>query len=166
MVDSGHESASVKRQRQVSAAVAELLREGSTPGSGRGAFSAVVRGACMEPRLRDGQRVRVLRRRWALPGDIVAFERGVHDPGLAVHRLLGARPSRSGWVLVTQADNEPLPDPAVACGRLLGVAQVPVSLRERARALQRLAPAVAAPLAAALRRARRSWVPMSPSGPK
>lgn len=147
-------------------AVAAALLRGSSPADRReGTFRVTVRGVCMEPCLRDGQQVVVRRRRWALPGDIVAFERAVDDPELAVHRLLGVRRARAGWVLITQADNEPQPDPAFVPARLLGVADVPVALRERARALLRWLPALVAPLSAARRQARRAPVSMSGSVP-
>lgn len=148
------------------AAVAELLREAG-PAAVGATFSVVVRGGCMKPLLDDGQSVRVRRRAWALPGDVVAFERGAADGGLAVHRLLGMRPSRAGLVWVTQADNEPAPDPAFRRHRLLGVVDVPVSLSDRARALGRFLPALVAPLTQRLPRpargARRQAVPVSGS---
>lgn len=128
------------------AAVAELLREPGLAGA-PATFQVVVRGACMTPALRDGQVVRVQPRRWALPGDIVAFEHGAADSGLAVHRLLGVRPSRRGLVWITQADNEPAPDPAFARARLLGVVEVPVPLARRVGALRRWLPALLAPIA-------------------
>lgn len=149
------------------AAVAELVRD---LGAGTSApFQIVVRGACMTPTLHDGQTLRVLPRAWALPGDVVAFERGAEDAGFAVHRLLGLRLSRAGLVWVTQADNEPTPDPAFARRRLLGVAEVPVSVRDRVRALRRFVPALLAPVTRHLagerpaRGARRGAVPVSPS---
>jgi hypothetical protein len=147
-------------------AVAELLREQGSASAGA-TFRVVVRGGCMAPRLEDGQTVRVRRQAWGLPGDVVAFERAEGDPGLAVHRLLGVRPSRRGLVWVTQADNEPLPDPAFRRERLLGVVQVPVSLRDRARALGHLIPAVLAPVkrhfTLRFRSARQGTVPVSDS---
>ena len=129
------------------AAVAQMLREAGGEAAG-GFFHVVVRGHCMTPVLRDGERVRVRARAWALPGDIVAFERGADDTGLALHRLLGMRLSRTGPVFITQADNEAAPDPAFALERLVGVAAVPVSLRDRGRALLRWLPAAVAPIAA------------------
>ncbi|MBK8592518.1 MAG: S24/S26 family peptidase [Sandaracinaceae bacterium] len=148
------------------AAVAELLRESGAGGSGA-TFPVVVRGGCMRPLLEDGQTVRVRRQAWALPGDVVAFERGASHGGLAVHRLLGMRPSRAGLVWVTQADNEPAPDPAFRRHRLLGVADLPVSLSDRVRALGRFLPALLAPftmrVARPARGARRQAVPVSRS---
>ena len=122
-----------------------------------------VRGSCMTPALHDGESVSVRRQRCALPGDIVAFERDARGGGLALHRLLGVRPSRRGFVWVTQADNEPDPDPAFAPERLFGVAEVPVSLPERARSLARLVPALLLPLT---RAARRAVHPVSTSAPR
>jgi hypothetical protein len=148
------------------AAVAELLREAGPAGAGA-TFAVVVRGGCMRPLLDDGQTVLVRRRAWALPGDVVAFERGAADAGLAVHRLLGMRPARGGFVWVTQADNEPAPDPAFRRDRLLGVVDVPVSLRDRAWALGRFLPALLAPFTVRVARpapgARRQAVPVSRS---
>jgi len=150
------------------AAVVELLREPGVACAQAG-FRVTVRGACMTPTLRDGQVVQVWPRRWALPGDIVAFERGAADPGLAVHRLLGVRPARSGLVWVTQADNERAPDPAFARDRLVGVADVRVSLMDHARAVRRWLPALLAPVTRRLRLgglargARREAVPVSSS---
>lgn len=150
------------------AAVAGLLREPARAGTAA-SFTVTVRGGCMTPTLHDGQTVSVRARAWALPGDVVAFERGAEDSGFAVHRLLGLRPSRAGLVWVTQADNEPSPDPAFARQRLVGVADVSVSLRDRARALGRFVPALLAPVvrhlpgAPASSGARRGAVPVSRS---
>lgn len=127
------------------AAVAQMLRESGAE-SEPGFFHVVVRGHCMAPLLLDGQRVRVRARSWALPGDVVAFERAAGDAGLAVHRLLGLRLSRTGLVFITQPDNEAAPDPVFGLHRLVGVAEVPVSLRDRGRALLRFLPAALAPV--------------------
>lgn len=148
-------------------AFAELLSE---PGQDAVAFRVTVRGHCMTPALRDGQVVRVVRRSWALPGDVVAFRRGLEDPGLAVHRFLGVRLGRRGVALVTQADNEPRPDPAFGPSRLVGVAQVPVSVPQRARAVGRWARALLhqaqrAVEARTVARPGRSPLPVSPSTP-
>ncbi|HEV3077770.1 MAG TPA: S24/S26 family peptidase, partial [Thermoanaerobaculia bacterium] len=66
---------------RVAAALRELARE--LP------LAVTVRGECMAPRLRDGDRVAVAPARRYWPGDIVAF----HTPQgrLALHRLLGYR---------------------------------------------------------------------------
>lgn len=137
------------------AAVAQMLREPGADGEG-GFFHVVVRGHCMSPLLRDGERVRVRAGAWALPGDVVAFERAAGDTGLALHRLLGVRLSRTGLVFITQADNEVAPDPAFAFERLVGVADLPVSLRDRGRALLRFIPAAVAPIAARIPSGRKA----------
>jgi Peptidase S24-like len=117
-----------------------------------------VRGSSMAPLLADGDRVEVAARRRYWPGDVLAFEGA--DGRLVVHRLVGYRPGRRGWRLVTWGDAAPAADVPVAAVRVLGrvvggqgsprVARV--SPAWRLRALGRFA---AAALAALARRARR-----------
>src|SRR5260370_42202504 len=86
------------------ARVAAALRE-----MARGRPLAVtVRGECMAPRLRDGDRVAVAPARRYWPGDIVAF----HTPQgrLALHRLLGYRLAAGRLACVTRGDRCSLPD--------------------------------------------------------
>lgn len=76
-----------------------------------------IRGDCMEPVLREGERVTVKARRLYLPGDLVVV-RGA--AGLLVHRCLGYRPRRSGWEIWTRADRATGADPAVPLADVLG----------------------------------------------
>jgi len=124
--------------RRVAAALRELARERP--------LAVTVRGDCMAPRLRDGDRVTVAPARRYWPGDVVAF----HTPQgrLAVHRLLGYRLLAGRLACVTRGDRADLPDPPLAPARLLGRALLRPSLAERGRA-------VLAWLALALRAARR-----------
>lgn len=87
-----------------------LLREGPT--------TLTIRGACMEPWIRDGARVEIRPRRRYWPGDLVAF--WARDGRLTVHRLVAYRPSRDGLRLVTQADAAPRADTSFPPGRILG----------------------------------------------
>lgn len=108
-----------------------------------------IRGGCMEPVLRDGERVTVRRRRLYLPGDVLAV---CTAGGLVVHRLLGYRPRRHGWEVWTRADRAPRSDRAVPLGAVLGRVErcrrgrFGVSLRERSGALVHLLTAAAAGL--------------------
>lgn len=132
---------------RIAAALRELARE--LP------LAVTVRGECMAPRLRDGDRVAVAPARRYWPGDIVAF----HTPQgrLALHRLLGYRLVAGRLACVTRGDRCSLPDPPLAPGRLLGRAAVRPTARERARAALAL-------FALALRAAGRRLLPFT-SGP-
>jgi Peptidase S24-like len=96
-----------------------------------------VRGDCMAPRLRDGDRVAVgpARRYW--PGDVVAFEtaQGV----IALHRLLGLRRSAGRLAWVTRGDRCELADTPLPPERLLGRVLAPPPVGERLRAVAALA---------------------------
>jgi hypothetical protein len=72
----------------------------------------------MAPLIEDGDRVEVLSRAHYLPGDVVAFRR--EDERLSVHRLLGFRPTRAGWRVVTRGDAARALDPPIERGRILG----------------------------------------------
>ena len=128
----------------VAAALRELARE--LP------LAVTVRGECMAPRLRDGDRVAVAPARRYWPGDVVAF----HTPQgrLALHRLLGYRLAAGRLACVTQGDRCSRPDPPLAPERLLGRAAVRPSARERARAALAL-------LALALRAVGRRLLPFA-----
>lgn len=77
----------------------------------------VVRGSCMAPLVPDGARIEVRRRRFLLPGEIVAF---LSPSGmLLTHRFLGYT-WRRGVRLVTQADRGTERDALVAPTRILG----------------------------------------------
>jgi hypothetical protein len=96
-------------------------------------LTLTVRGDCMAPRLRDGERVEVAPARVYWPGDIVAFE--TPQGRLAVHRLLGYRLLRWRLACVTRGDRSALADSPVPPGRLLGRTLTPPPVGERARAL-------------------------------
>ena len=127
---------------RVAAALRELAREQP--------LAVTVRGECMAPRLRDGDRVSVAPARRYWPGDIVAF----HTPQgrLALHRLLGYRLAGGRLACVTRGDRCGRPDPPLAPERLLGRAAVRPTPRDRAGAALAL-------LALALRAAGRRLLP-------
>jgi hypothetical protein len=122
----------------VAAALRELARE--LP------LAVTVRGDCMAPHLRDGDRVAVAPARRYWPGDVVAFH--TREGRIALHRLLGYRLLAGRLACVTRGDRCSLPDAPLAPERLLGRAAVPPSLGERVRAVLSL-------LALALGAARR-----------
>lgn len=93
----------------------------------------VVRGDCMEPRLRSGRELQVRSKRVYLPGDVIVFR--THAGDLAAHRVLGWRPAG----LVTKGDHCELHDAPVGRDAIVGKAQVPVAFRERLRAVVALA---------------------------
>jgi signal peptidase I len=82
------------------------------------AVTLKVKGDSMAPRLTDGEPITVLARRHYWPGDIVAF---AADGGeVVVHRVVGFRPSGSGWALVTRGDAVAATDRPVARDRVIG----------------------------------------------
>ncbi len=119
-----------------------------------------VRGTCLDPLVADGARVEVRAAAFYLPGDIV-LRQETHGE-LRLHRVLGYRPSRSGWLLVTAGDRSAGPDlPAPrqrVVGRLVGGAcareATRVPLSHRGAALARFAGLVARGLARRLRPGR------------
>jgi hypothetical protein len=122
----------------VAAALRELARERP--------LTVIVRGDCMAPRLRDGDRVAVAAARRYWPGDVVAFH--TREGRIALHRLLGYRLLGGRLACVTRGDRASLPDAPLAPGRLLGKAAVPATFADRVRAVLAL-------LALALSAARR-----------
>lgn len=75
-----------------SRATEQLVRSGLLGDRGlRGALGISTLGSCMEPTIRDGERLTVEARR-PLPGDVVVFFD--HHQRLVAHRLLGWRLSR------------------------------------------------------------------------
>lgn len=143
------------RRRAESTSVAALLAgpdgQGLLRELARGpGLSLDIRGSCMEPVLRQGDRVWVRARRFYLPGDLVA----VHGAaGLHVHRFLGYRPRRRGWEVWTRADRAPRPDRAAPLGDVIGLVEDRrVDLRTRLTAGGRF---VAAALLGAGRRLAR-----------
>lgn len=109
-------------------------------------IAVTVRGDCMAPRLRDGDRVAVAAARRYWPGDVVAF----HTPQgrIALHRLLGYRWLDGRLACVTRGDRCGRADAPLLPGRLLGRAAVAPTPADRARAMLAL-------LGLALRAARR-----------
>jgi hypothetical protein len=95
-------------------------------------LAVTVRGDCMAPRLRDGDRVMVAPAARYWPGDIVAFR--TPQGRLALHRLLGYRWCSGRLACVTRGDRCELADSPLAPQLLLGRAAVPPSPAERARA--------------------------------
>ena len=91
-----------------------------------------VRGMCMRG-LEDGSRIRVTRRRFYLPGDVVVVRRRDH---WNAHRFLGVAPSREGWLVLTSADYGAGHDPPCALRQLVGRAEQPVTFPDRLRALR------------------------------
>jgi hypothetical protein len=110
-------------------------------------LAITVRGDCMAPRLRDGDRVEIAPARRYWPGDIVAFH--TREGRIALHRMLGYRFLAGRLACVTRGDRSRLPDAPLAPERLLGRAAVPPTLPERARAVLSL---LAWAFGAALRR--------------
>jgi hypothetical protein len=92
-------------------------------------LTLTVRGHCMAPRLRDGDRVEVAPARRYWPGDVVAFE--TPQGRIAVHRLLGYRPLAGRLALVTRGDRCREADAPLAVARLIGRAAVPASAADR-----------------------------------
>jgi Peptidase S24-like len=78
----------------------------------------VVRGDCMAPGIRDGDRIRVFPGRFYWPGDVVVF-RGAAGR-LTAHRLLGYRPGAGGLALVTHGDSCVVHDAPVPLNAVLG----------------------------------------------
>ncbi len=77
-----------------------------------------IRGHCMEPTLRDGDKVRVVPKTRLLPGDILIIDRGKGPP--SAHRLLGFRLLGRHIGVVTQADNTTTPDPPAHLKDIVG----------------------------------------------
>lgn len=88
-----------------------------------------IRGACMEPRVRDASRVLVRARRVYWPGDVIVFR--AHNGQLTAHRVLGWRPAG----LVTKGDGCDAHDAPIGRGRVIGVVDAGVTVRERLAAI-------------------------------
>jgi hypothetical protein len=93
-------------------------------------LSLHIRGGCMVPSLADGAAVMVRARRFYFPGDVLVFRTNAGD--LAAHRMLGWRRA----ALVTKGDGCEIHDAPVASHAILGAVELPVRLRDRARALR------------------------------
>lgn len=111
-----------------------------------GEAELTVSGRCMEPRLREGQRVRVVAasRARCRVGDVVLVETAA---GPRLHRLVLALP---GLPLVTMADSENTWDGFLPRSSLLGRAAAPRCRRSAAGGLLRL-------VGARLLRPLRGW---------
>jgi hypothetical protein len=86
--------------------------------TGEGPLELLVRGGCMDPRLRDGDRIVVAPQRIYWPGDVVAF-RSLSGP-LFVHRLLGPLRRAGTWWVLAQGDALSRPDEPVTWDQVLG----------------------------------------------
>ena len=95
-------------------------------------FEVTVHGGCMEPAIASGSTVSVVDRRWLVCGDVVVARRGGR---FEAHRFLGYRPSRTGLVAITQADDATTPDTAVPIAHVIGAVDQRVSIPERWAAL-------------------------------
>ncbi|MEM9407991.1 MAG: S24 family peptidase [Acidobacteriota bacterium] len=93
----------------------QLALEASSAGE---TFALQVAGRCMEPFLREGQRVTVTPGAAVLPGDVVAFV-GV-DGQLRLHRLLFSTPASVGGVWITKPDDADWIDVPTPRERTLG----------------------------------------------
>ncbi len=100
----------------------------------------------MAPLFRDGEWVEVANARWLWPGDVIVTE---SPKSHQIHRFLGYRLSRQGWVALTQADDASRPDTAHALERVLGRASVDVTVHDRVRAVGRYVTALGARLRSA-----------------
>lgn len=95
------------------------------------AIEVRVQGTCMRG-LENGAWIRVRRRRFYLPGDVVMVRRLDH---WNVHRLLGVAPGRNGWLVLTSADDGARHDPPRPLRQLVGRVEQPVKFRDRLRAV-------------------------------
>lgn len=112
----------------MNAALVEVLRDLSRDGD----LPLRIRGACMTPVFASGDAVTVRARRFYLPGDVLVFP--TRSGELAAHRMLGWRRA----AFVTKGDHCEVHDPPVARHSVVGAVDVPVRLRDRARALAEL----------------------------
>jgi hypothetical protein len=104
--------------------------------AGEKPVEVTVRGDCMAPRFRDGDRVAVAPARVYWPGVVVVFR--ARDGRLLVHRLLGYRLLSGRLACVTRGDGCPCHDAPVPPALLLGRVVEPGSRRTVARPLDRL----------------------------
>jgi hypothetical protein len=102
-----------------------LLRELAADG----AATVSVRGACMEPRVRDESRVSVRARRVYWPGDVIVFR--AHNEQLTAHRVLGWRPAG----IVTKGGGCDVHDAPIGPERVIGIVDVRITMRERLAAI-------------------------------
>ena len=93
----------------------------------------------MEPAIEAGSRVTVHEARLYFPGDVVVARRGNR---FEAHRFLGYRPSRFGFVALTQADKVSSIDTAIPTKNVLGRIDKHVRFQDRGIAVIRYARAV------------------------
>ncbi len=93
-------------------------------------------GDCMQPILRSGVHVQIVRTRFWWPGDVLVFRDSTGR--MVAHRLLGFYRRNGRWKLLTQADSARRPDQAVYPEQVLGKAvDIPVTVVCRIRAYTR-----------------------------
>jgi signal peptidase I len=80
-----------------------------------------ISGSCMEPELRDGDRVTIESRSHYFPGDIVAYFSPYQETWL-VHRFLGYVYADHGWKFMLMADTANKPDILVRKENIIGKA--------------------------------------------
>ncbi len=117
--------------------------------------SLTVNGDCMRPALEDGDRIRVRRARFYLPGDLLAFQRS--DGRLLVHRLLGYSIGRHGLQILARGDHLSREDEPVAFAQVVGRVIATGHRRTSIRLVERLR-AVLHYAQVTIRRYARSWV--------
>ena len=111
-----------------------------------GPLTVIVDGECMQRTIPEGSRLRLESKRKYWPGDVVAFKRG--DGKIVCHRFLGFFPGRSGWSVITRAENSKRADkPAYVryvLGKVAGVDDELFSagMKDRAMALMHYFPAI------------------------
>lgn len=87
----------------------------------------------MSPALKDGDRIRIRRRRFYLPGDILIF-RSV-DNRFIVHRMLGYRMRQGQLEVVTKGDFSQNNDVPVSFHGIVGKMDCAVGIAARLRSL-------------------------------
>jgi hypothetical protein len=83
-----------------------------------GPLTVVVDGDCMQQTIASGSRLRLEGGRRYWPGDVIAFKRG--DGNVVSHRFLGYAPGRTGWRVITRAENTSQVDVPVPVREVLG----------------------------------------------
>ncbi len=83
-----------------------------------GPLTVCITGTCMQGTIRQDSDVRLLKKSWYWPGDIVACGRAGGE--LVSHRFLGYLPGLHGWRVITRADNVPRADAPATVRRVLG----------------------------------------------
>ncbi|OOZ13948.1 hypothetical protein BOW35_09605 [Solemya velum gill symbiont] len=93
-------------------------------------FTLSVSDSCMEPIIRDGDQLEVVRCPCYYPGDLLVIANA--EGKLVSHRFLGWIPGVNGARVMTRADNrhkiDPLTDAHRVLGRVVGVAGFDLSI--------------------------------------